>query len=143
MISLNTARRLKETGLVWQPAEGDRFAVPDRGLDDRRFIVNDMATMIELVQGEPSVTFHGTPEWALDYLWLGETIWLPSEEQLRLALQERLVAAGTDSYDLLFADGVCLCRFEFGGAAVVFSAPDAAEAYAAALLHVLARPTRL
>ena len=134
MINMVTARKLKEAGMAWNPGDGDRFTVPDRGLDDRVFVINDMATIIEMLQGAPVVSFHGTPEWALDYLYLGETIWLPSEEQLRAALQNRLLDAGTAVYDLLYADGVYTCRFEWQGEALAFQGDSAAEAYAAALL---------
>ena len=83
MIGLETARKLKAAGLHWEPAQGDRFAVPERGMDDRVFVINDMATIIEMIQGAEMVTFHGTPEWALDYVYLGEAVWLPDEGQLR------------------------------------------------------------
>ena len=51
MISLEMAQRLKEAGVVWEPAQGDKFALLDRELDDRVFVINDMATVIELLQG--------------------------------------------------------------------------------------------
>ena len=92
MIGLETARKLKAAGLHWEPAQGDRFAVPERGMDDRVFVINDMATIIEMIQGAEMVTFHGTPEWALDYVYLGEAVWLPDEGQLRELLQQVLVA---------------------------------------------------
>jgi hypothetical protein len=88
------------------------------------------------LQGAPAVTFHGTPEWALDYLYLGETLWLPHESQLRELLQRALAPTGSDTFDLLFADGVYTCRFEWGGEALAFRAEGAEEAYAAALLYL-------
>ena len=91
MITLATARRLKAAGLHWEPAQGDRFAVPERGMDDRVFVINDMATIIEMIQGAEMVTFHGTPEWALDYVYLGEAVWLPDEGQVRELLHQRLM----------------------------------------------------
>jgi hypothetical protein len=137
MISLGTARKLKEAGLKWEPEAGDQFAVPDRGLDDRLFVINDMATIIEVLKGAPVVTFHGTPEWALDYLYLGDTVWLPGEERLRTLLQNYLAQAGTVVYDLLYADGAYTCRFELRGQALAFRGATAVEAYAAAFLHVM------
>jgi hypothetical protein len=116
MIRVETARKLRDGGLAWKPMHGDRF--------------------IEMWQGAPAVTFHGTPEWALDYLYLGETVWLPHESQLRELLQRALAPTGSDTFDLLFADGVYTCRFEWGGEAVAFPAEDAEEAYAAALLYL-------
>ena len=136
MITLATARKLKAAGLHWEPAQGDRFAVPERGMDDRVFVINDMATIIEMIQGAEMVTFHGTPEWALDYVYLGEAVWLPDEGQLRDLLADRLASEGVTVYDLLFADERFTCRFAWRGEAVAFIAGDAAEAYAASLLHV-------
>ncbi len=139
MITLETARKLKEVGLQWQPRQGDLFIAFDRGMDDQIFVINDMATIIEIWRGAPAVTFHGTPEWALDYLYLGETLWLPHESQLRELLQRALANAAIDVFDLLYADGVYTCRFAWGTEAVAMQAEDAAEAYAAALLYLCER----
>ena len=73
-------------------------------MDDRVFVINDMATIIEMIHGAEMVTFHGTPEWALDYVYLGEAVWLPEEGQLRQLLEDRLASEGVTVYDLLFAD---------------------------------------
>lgn len=137
MITLKTAHRLKEAGLAWQPAQGDRFALCDRDMDDRVFVINDMATIIELLHGIPAVTFHGTPEWALDYLHLEETVWLPEEGQLRAQLHAILATHGSPLYDLVFMDGAFTCRFDWQGKALAFRAQDATEAYANALLEVM------
>ena len=136
MIGLETARRLRDAGLAWKPAHGDRFVAPDRGMDDVVFVINDMATIIEMWQGAPAVTFHGTPEWALDYLYLGETVWLPHESQLRELLRHTLAPTSSDTFDLLFADDVYTCRFAWGGEALAFRSECAEEAYAAALLYL-------
>ena len=138
MISLETARKLKAAGLTWTPRQGDRFGLADRDLDDRIFVINDMATMVEMLQGAPAVMFHGTPEWALDYVFLGDTIWLPEEGHLRQQLQAALDPTETPEFDLLYADGEYTCRLAWQGAALAFRAPAAAEAYAQALMHVLA-----
>jgi hypothetical protein len=136
MIRLKMARRLRDGGLTWKPMNGDQFVAPDRGMDELVFIINDMAAIVEMWRGAPAVTFHGTPEWALDYLYIGETVWLPHESQLRKMLQTALVSTGRELFDLLFADGVYTCRFEWGGEALAFRAEDAEEAYAAALLYL-------
>ena len=137
MLSIETARRLRDAGLEWKPEEGDRFAVPGTVLQDRIFIINEMAAMLEMFRGFPVITFHGTPEWALDYIHLGETVWLPYEGQLRNRLASRLAERGAFVYDLLFADGVFTCRFESDGEGLAFAAEDAEEAYATALLHLM------
>ncbi len=137
-ISLETARRLKAAGLTWEPVQGDRFVLLERDLDDKVFVINDMATIIELFQGTPAVTFHGTPEWALDYVYLGEAVWLPEEGQLRERLHALLAGRGISPiYDLVFMDDQYTCRFEYAGRALAFRAATASEAYAAALLWLL------
>jgi hypothetical protein len=110
-------------------------------LQDRIFIINEMASMLEMYRGFPVITFHGTPEWALDYVHLGETVWLPYEGQLRARLAQRLAIQGVSVYDLLFADDLFTCRFEAGGEAVSFTAEDAEDAYGLALLYLLGRET--
>jgi len=72
--------------------------------------------------------FHGTPEWALDYVFLGDVIWLPEEGHLRQRLQRVLDGTATPEFDLLYADE---------GEALAFRATDAAEAYAQALMYVM------
>ncbi|MCU0507274.1 MAG: pilus assembly protein CpaE [Anaerolineae bacterium] len=137
MISLEMARRLKEAGVKWEPAQGDRFALLDRELDDRIFVINDMATVIELLHGVPAVTFHGTPEWALDYVHLTEAVWLPEEGQLRQRIHDILALQGEPVYDLMYADGEFMCRFEWKGEAMAFCGCDACDAYGEALIHLI------
>ena len=137
MIELETARRLKSAGLHWEPAQGDRFAVPERGMDDRVFVINDMATIIEMIHGAEMLTFHGTPEWALDYVYLGEAVWLPDEGQLRELLHQRLTQDAQPVYDLLCLDGSFTCRFGWRDESLAFTAAEASEAYAAAVLYVM------
>ncbi len=137
MLSIETARALKAAGLEWLPQDGDRFTVPETVFENRPFVINDMATMIERYQGLPVVTFHGTPEWALDFIWLGDTVWLPAEEQLREMVADRLAAKNAHVYDLLYADQQFTCRFEAEGERLAFVAAQADEVYAAALLHLM------
>ena len=42
MLSIETARALRAAGLVWEPAEFDTFIIPDRDLDERQFVINEM-----------------------------------------------------------------------------------------------------
>ena len=138
MIPIPLAQQLKAAGLVWRTNNYDFFAIPERGLDDRVFVLADMMAYTELVQGWPVVAFHGTAEWALDYILTSEVVWMPTEEQLREALEAQLRDAGepvalTLTRDL---DGY-RCTLDFDGAPVPFDAPTAGEAYALALLHLL------
>lgn len=131
VLSVDLARRLRDAGLEWEAAPGDRFAIPDRGLDDRTFIVSEMVVEVRDVVGRRELAFNGTVEWALDAILKAEVIWVPSESQLRQRLGDRFVACYRDDDD---------------GFAVVarvdeiprtFTATTAADAYGQALLAVL------
>ncbi len=136
MIPLTLAKQLKEAGLVWQTAVNDFFAIPDRGMDDKVFVISDVMVTMELVQGWPALTFHGTAEWAADHLLTHEAIWLPTEEKLRQEL-ERLLQEARPEFTLnRLADGYHLVIMR-EGRPLIFSAPTASETYALALLHIL------
>jgi hypothetical protein len=134
MLSLTAARQLKNAGLVWQPALHDFFALPERGMDDRVFVLSDMSVDIQRLEGRSVVAFNGTFEWALDYEVTSEFVWLPTEEQLRGLLEARL-----DPPALMLicaADGYG-CEIVWQGKPLVFRSAQASEAYALALLHTL------
>lgn len=137
MISLPDARELKEAGLNWIPALHDFFAIPDRGFDDRVFVISDMHAYVEIRNNLPVVTFHGVLEWALDYLLTAEVIWLPREEQLRLALMQRLISERQPAVTLSSHPEGSSCEINFRGERVTFNAKEASKAYGQALLHVL------
>lgn len=92
MITPELARRLRDSGVAWTPANGDRFIVPDRDLDDAVFVVSDMVVEAHDLPSGPLLRFNGTTEWALDSVPQGETLWLPREDQLRALLGEAFVA---------------------------------------------------
>jgi hypothetical protein len=127
VISLDVAAALREAGLTWHPATGDRFCIPDRDLDEHTFVLSDLIVEVhELPQG-PVIGFNGTTEWALDDVDRDEAIWLPREDQLR---------------DLLGAAFRRLERDPGGYRVVVAGRPDTVErgaedAYGRALLGVL------
>jgi hypothetical protein len=135
MISTELAQRLKSAGLEWQPAERDFFMMPEHNLDEHIFVVSALPALVQNLHGEMSITFHGSIEWALDYVVLTEAVWLPTETQLRAALA---AAIGDDAplrldrtaagYRLQIAAGADMLDFDSG---------DAEDAYALALLHVL------
>ncbi len=137
MIDLQLALRLKQAGLVWRPALFDFFALPDRQMDDKVFVVSDMLATVEMLQDVQVVSFQGASEWALDSLVTTEAVWIPSEEQLRLALEAALIGAGRPELRLTAGLGGYACEFSFRGALLRFEAGAAAGAYAAALLHIL------
>lgn len=137
MLSLAMAQRLKEAGLTWKPALHDFFAVPGADLDNRAFVLTDMVAFQELLQGRPVVTFHGTVEWALDYILTTDVVWLPTETQLRELLQERLLAEEQPAVTLKSMPGGYACEIRYHGRFLTFDGVTGNEAYALALLHLL------
>lgn len=130
MISVSLARRLAETGMAWEPVNGDRFVVPDRDLDDVLFLVSDMVVEVQELSTGRLLKFNGTTEWALDSIQSGEVVWLPREDQLRTMLGGHFVAmtATTDGYAVVV---------DHDGREQRHEDPDAECAYARALLWVL------
>ncbi len=126
MLSVHLAKRLRAAGLPWAPARGDRFVVPDRGMDDEVFVLSDMTVELHDMPYGRVVGFNGTVEWSLDSVRIGEVLWLPSEGQLRDRLGER--------FDRLerCADGFIVVVDEQR-----FSHRDAECAYAEAVLTLL------
>ena len=124
MLSAATARRLRDAGLAWSPTSGDRFVIADRNMDEDVFVVSEM--VVEQYHGAagPLLRFHGTTEWALDYVLVSQVLWLPREDQLRAALGDRFVARARvgDAWVVPTADGAA------------HRAGDAEEAYAEAWL---------
>lgn len=129
MIPLDLAVRLRAAGLAWKPAPGDRFALPDRDLDDVFVLSNMTIEVHDLPEGQ-IIGFNGTTEWALDDVEKDEAIWLPREDQLRTLLGgtfRRLERDG-DGYRV---------TIEMLGQPREFTAGEAAEAYGEALLHLI------
>ena len=127
MISIDLARRLRDAGLEWHPADGDRFYIPDRDLDEHIFSISEMTVDVRHVQGGRQIAFNGAVEWALDAIMEHEVIWLPAESQLRVLLGDTFVGLQRDAagYHCTDSDST-------------FSAPVAADAYGLALLDHLA-----
>ena len=140
MLSLGTARALKEAGLVWSPAQFDFFTIPERGMDERVFVISDMPAGLSQILGQPVVAFEGAGEWALDYVARGEVVWLPTEDQLRGLLAARFAGEPGRLLTLSTRAGWCRCEIELDGQPLVFEAADGGQAYGDALLHVLRQP---
>jgi hypothetical protein len=137
MISLSLAAALKEAGLNWVPALHDFFAIPESGLEQRVFVVSDMTIDVQKLFGSQVITFNGAVEWSLDYIMMADVVWMPSEEQLRLALQRRLEAEERPVVQLTSTQDGCRCQIPYRGEPKVFEANDAGAAYGKALLHLL------
>jgi hypothetical protein len=137
MISMKSALNLKRAGLKWIVAQHDFFAIPARGLDQHVFVISDMTVAVEMYGDYPVVTFNGASEWALDYVTLREVVWLPREDQLRLALENRWFTSPGAEFELSSSPSgyrLCLSR---GDEKYMFTAEAAGEVYAQALLLVL------
>jgi hypothetical protein len=137
MISLQLARQLNVAGLQWQPALNDFFAVPDRGMDERIFVISDLLVTLEILRGQEIVAFQGASEWALDDLATGELIWLPREDQIRQALEAALLERGSLALRMVSDLEGCRCTIQYHNLPHTFRARQADEAYAAALIHLL------
>ena len=125
------AQELKNAGLAWKPGPGDRFAVPDRDLDEEIFVLSNMTIQVHNLPDGRVIGFNGTTEWALDDLEMDEAIWLPREDQLRELLGGtfRTMRRGDTGFEVVI---------DLLDEARTFVGPTAEEAYAAALLHLLA-----
>lgn len=130
MISVGLARRLREAGLRWDPVPGDQFVVADRDMDDEVFTLSDMTVDVHKHPTGSVIGFNGTVEWALDSVEAQDTIWLPSETQLR----ERL---GATFRRLSREPAGWRVDLEVVGQAMHTEHSDAAEAYGLALLSLI------
>lgn len=130
MISIEMARALREAGVRWDPRAGDRFVVPDRQMDDDVFVVSEMVIDVHDAPAGRIIRFNGTVEWALDSIQQAETLWLPSESQLRTLL-------GGTFRQLTRVDGGFQVRITLSGNDVEITADEPEEAYARALLLLL------
>jgi len=131
VISVKLAIRLREAGVTWEPAPGDRFVIPDRGLDDQTFVLSDMIVQVHELPRATVIGFNGTTEWALDDVEMDQTVWLPREDQLRELLGGtfRELRRGPAGYEVVI---------DLLGEERTFAADTAEGAYAGALLHLLA-----
>ncbi len=137
MISEHLAVSLRDAGLRWDPAPGDRFVIPQPELDGQVFTLSEMTIEARRYPTGTILGFNGTTEWALDSVAMDEALWLPGEDQLRDRLGGTFVAlrrVGADG-----ADGpvsyVVTTRSPAGERE--FEAEDAADAYAHALLDLI------
>lgn len=133
MISIESARVLREAGLRWHPVSGDAFRIERPDFDSDVFTVSEMTIEAHEFDTGTILGFNGTTEWALDSLALEHALWLPREDQLR----ELLLGAFRTLHRLENAS--FRVEVELSGETVGFEAADAADAYGAALLTFLAR----
>jgi hypothetical protein len=131
MISWDLALALRDAGVRWSPASGDRFRLLATGRDGDVFTVSDMT--IEPHEFDTGVVlgFNGTTEWALDSVALEDALWHPLEGQLRDLL-------GGTFRRLERTTGGYVVRTEVLDDAGTFAAAEASDAYARAVLALVA-----
>jgi hypothetical protein len=133
VISTDLGRALRDHGLAWHPADGDRFVLPGRGMDDRVFTISEMVVEVRSAPAGRIIAFNGTTEWALDAIEQAEAIWLPRESQLRESLGDHLLSLAR------VEGGRWRVTLHLGEGLEEFEAADADVAYATALLAILDR----
>ena len=135
MISTDLAGALRDAGLRWKPASGDRFVIPQPALIGQVFTLSEMTIEAHEYPTGTVLGFNGTTEWALDSVDKSDALWLPREDQLRellggvFASLEVRPAPNGDTY-------VVTTR---GPEAGTFEADSAADAYGLALLALVTR----
>jgi hypothetical protein len=142
MLDPELAMQLKQAGLEWQPKKRDNFMVPGGELNNEIFTINDQTILVETIKGQNTVTFHGSAEWALDDVLLADVVWLPSETQLREAVQLR-VGGDTASVTLQWSVIGYRCTLVHQEQEYIFQAASAEAVYAQALLFLLKREQHL
>jgi hypothetical protein len=131
VISLSLARALRTAGLRWKPASGDRFSIDRPEVSGDVFTVSEMTVEAHNYPTGTILGFNGTTEWALDSVAIEDALWLPREDQLRELLGGTFRSLSTSS-------GGFAVRIEFRGEDQSYESATAADAYAEALLTLVA-----
>ncbi|MFT5194844.1 MAG: hypothetical protein ACI9EW_001299 [Cellvibrionaceae bacterium] len=134
-LTLETAQQLKKAGIDWKPLTHDFFSIPDVEMDDKVFALSDMTISMEVLHGYHAITFVGSVEWALDFVYHSDAVWLPTESQLRNMIVSRLGDAPSMMLQTSIGGYVVTLKSESGRR--MFEGATAIEAYAAALLGLL------
>lgn len=132
MISTGLARQLRDAGLRWKPASGDRFQIDRHEFDADVFTISELTIEAHEYPTGTALGFNGTTEWALDSVDVDDALWLPREDQLRDLLRTafRRLDRTDDGYRVTIA---------LDGTERSVDSVSAPEAYGLALLVVLER----
>jgi hypothetical protein len=133
LIESTLARALFDTGIRWQPANGDWFCLFDDPSDT--WLIAPGAVELALLEGSPALLFHGASEWALDSVLAHEALWLPSETQVRDLLMHTLGPHAVLQIEV-WAQGT-RCRAQVGDWRYEASSTHAVDAYALVLLATI------
>ena len=132
VIDVDVAVQLRDAGLRWVPASGDRFAVLRPGLEGEVFTISEMTIEAHEYPTGTVLGFNGTTEWALDSVAQEDAIWLPREDQLRDLLGgtfRSLARSTVGSYQVVVERAGHFEESHWG--------ESAAEAYALAVLALV------
>ena len=136
MIATDLALALEAAGLQWRPRAGDRFVLRGADMAGEVFTISEMVVEAHQYETGTVLGFNGTTEWALDSVRQEDAIWLPREDQLRELL------GGTFRSLARSTDGRYQVLVELSGQPErVFTADEAADAYAEALLVLVSAAT--
>ncbi len=130
MIPVDLALALRAAGLRWNPEPGDRFVLPNRGMDEDTFVLSDMTVQVHEFPSATVIGFNGVTEWALDSVDRDEAVWLPAEHQLRSLLGGFFVRLERTGQQWAV-------RYRLEDQEQTSTADTAEEAYGSALLMVL------
>lgn len=132
MISTELAAALRDAGLAWHPASGDRFQLDEPEFEADVFTVSEMTIEPRRYPTGMILAFNGTTEWALDSVAVEDALWLPREDQLRGLLRGAFRA-------LVRLPDTHRVEIEFAGERAAFEHPQPEDAYGLAVLHILRR----
>jgi hypothetical protein len=85
------------------------------------------------------ITFNGAVEWSLDYILMSDVVWMPTEGQLRQALEFSLLREKQPAVELVCLVDHYRCRIRYQGMSHEFNGKGASDAYGRALLYILER----
>lgn len=130
MISIELARALRDSGLTWHPLAQDNFRIDRFEADEEVYTLSDMTVEAHEFESGTVLGFNGTTEWALDSVALDDALWLPREDQLRELLRAAFLGLART------ASGYVVTAI-IDGTELEYTATDATDAYARALLAIL------
>jgi hypothetical protein len=138
VISVELATALKQAGLVWHPASGDRFTLTTGAFDDEVFTLSDMVVEAQQSRTGTVLGFNGTTEWAQDAAEITDALWLPREDQLRglLGSSFRSLERIEEGYRV-----TSVLPGDHAGGASGYWGAEPSEAYGRALLALIRRAT--
>jgi hypothetical protein len=99
-------------------------------MDDEVFTISEMTVDVHEFATGRVIGFNGTVEWALDSIEARNSVWLPSESQLRDRLGATFVRLDRDAEQWRVT-------IEVAGRELVARHDDAAEAYGLGLLYLV------